>query len=459
MTHYPLSRRQFLRRVLVIGGGAAALGGTGFDPLARLARADEVHPDAPARHYVFCYFSGGWDVLLGLDPRDPRDFNNTNMTETLIQPAFELLDGTPDLIETPAGITFGPYIGELADHADKLAVVRGMSMETLTHEVGRRRFLTAKVPSGLLARGSSSATWLASQLGESDPIPNLALRVESYNVDQPVYASGLVVSSVADLVRTLRPGAPAVGDLEARQLDELLSQVAGCEGARQSAVWQQAELSRLRAADMVTQELDRLFDFTSNTPEMEALRDHYGFGASTAQLATPEAHAAMAAQAIMGGVSRCVSIEASSGLDTHYDDWETDQGPRQQRGFNAVARLLDDLSAHEYENTGKSWLEHTVVVGFSEFSRTPLLNARGGRDHALMNACFLAGGAIRGGRVLGRSSDVGMAPTLVNLATGEPDPSGELVLPEHIVRALFDEVGISEEGPDLRVSGLDALIG
>ena len=45
--------------------------------------------------------------------------------------------------------------------AQKICVVRGMSMETLTHEAGRRRFITGKPPSGLLARGSSGATWLA----------------------------------------------------------------------------------------------------------------------------------------------------------------------------------------------------------------------------------------------------------------------------------------------------------
>ena len=47
-------------------------------------------------------------------------------------------------------MTFGPYLGDLLGHASKLAVVRGISMDTLTHEVGRRRFLTG----GFQASGS-----------------------------------------------------------------------------------------------------------------------------------------------------------------------------------------------------------------------------------------------------------------------------------------------------------------
>ena len=58
----------------------------------------------------------------------------------------------------PAGsnIAFGPAIGKLAaQHYQDLAVVRGVNMGTLTHEVGRRYFLTGKFPRGLAASGSS----------------------------------------------------------------------------------------------------------------------------------------------------------------------------------------------------------------------------------------------------------------------------------------------------------------
>ena len=166
---------------------------------------------------------------------------------------------------------------------------------------------------------------------------------------------------------------------------------------------------------------------------------------------------ALAVQAITGGISRVVSVRVAEGLDTHYDEWTTDQGAFQQRGFDAVATLLDDLAAREYGSSGDSWLDHTVVVGFSEFSRTALLNDRGGRDHSLTNAVFLAGGGIRGGQVIGRSSDIGMAPTPTDLSTGLPSPDGEVIRPEHVLRTLLEEVGVGD-GPDLRVPPIGALV-
>ena len=151
------------------------------------------------------------------------------MSQTRIQPGYELLNGSDgQMIRTSSGLEFGPYIGMLAQHHDKLAVVRGMSMETLTHEAGRRRFLTGKPPSGLLARGSSMSTVFASMYGAEQPIPNLSVRVESYNVDQPNYATALRTQGVPDLIRALRPSDPALSRRQNVQLDQLLSTVAQC---------------------------------------------------------------------------------------------------------------------------------------------------------------------------------------------------------------------------------------
>jgi hypothetical protein len=63
----------------------------------------------------------------------------------------------------------------------------------------------------------------------------------------------------------------------------------------------------------------------------------------------------------------------------------------------ALSALLDDL--HD-----RGLLESTLVVAVGEFGRTPKINDRAGRDH--WNTCYsalLAGGGIRGGRVVGAS--------------------------------------------------------
>jgi uncharacterized protein (DUF1501 family) len=159
-------------------------------------------------------------------------------------------------------------------------------------------------------------------------------------------------------------------------------------------------------------------------------------------------------------VARCVSIKACDGLDTHFDNWEREQGPKQQAGFNAIASMIDHLQKTPFKDTGDSWLDHTTIVGFSEFSRTPMINASGGRDHWLGNSCFLIGGGVKGGQVIGASSNFGMNPQAVNLETGDLDTDGEVIRPDHIVATLLDEVGmdIGGTGADLRVDPIKALM-
>lgn len=459
-----LTRRSVLRSSLRLGGGLACLGSAGL--WSHLGRAQSL-PQALRhdRHYVFCYFSGGWDVLLGLDPRNPAVFNNGSLSATSIQPGYELLPAADQgVVRVTNGAgqrrEFGPFIGELASAAliDRLAVVRGISMDTLTHEVGRRRFLTGKQPSGLTARGSSAGTWMASALGAGEPIPNLVVGAEAYNVDQPAYASALKVATGNDLLRVLRPAGTNLSPRVRRQVDAHLQAQSECQVALKSPMWSEAELGRLATKDILERRLDALFDFSANTPAMLALRDRYAMNVGQG-LGTPEAQAAMAAQALIGGVSRAVTIEVAGGLDTHFQNWSTQQGPAQRRGFNAVARLARHLQDTAYiTDDGSSWLDHTVIVGFSEFSRTPMLNSSMGRDHHLTNSCFLLGGPIRGVDI-GNSSDQGMLPMPVDVNTGRvvDEGGGEIINPDHILQTLYDDVGLGDL-PDLRVPPVRALL-
>ena len=189
---------------------------------------------------------------------------------------------------------------------------------------------------------------------------------------------------------------------------------------------------------------------------MQALQARFGFGRGDTQ--SGPTFAAMASIALRQGISRVVSFPVVGGLDTHNTNWQTDQAPAQRRGFQVVSDLAAELESHEYGNTGESWLDRTVIVGYSEFSRTPVLNGAGGRDHSLTNACFVLGGGIRGGRVIGASSDVGMAPQPVDLATGRLSEGGEVVRPAHLFRALLAHVGFDDDVAGLRVPTLTTLL-
>src|SRR5262249_39553178 len=140
-----LSRRRMLA---TLGIGTTAL----LVPMLRM-RAASADASTPPPFFVFCYFSGGWDTLLCLDP---RNFQNPGGG---IQPAYDriakndkgvqaVLAADPTGLVKPAGsnITFGPAVGKLAALHDELCVVRGIDMGSLTHEVGRRYFVTGKFP-------------------------------------------------------------------------------------------------------------------------------------------------------------------------------------------------------------------------------------------------------------------------------------------------------------------------
>ena len=82
-------------------------------------------------------FSGGWDVLLGLDPRHPADFPTSEGALTGIQPAYErqvAVEESDWIVESAVeGMVFGPWIGALARHAPRLSLLRGMAMDSVAH--------------------------------------------------------------------------------------------------------------------------------------------------------------------------------------------------------------------------------------------------------------------------------------------------------------------------------------
>ena len=90
----------------------------------------------------------------------------------------------------------------------------------------------------------------------------------------------------------------------------------------------------------------------------------------------------------------------------------------------AFAALLTDLA-------DRGLLDTTLVVATGEFGRTPKLNANGGRDHwAGCWTALVAGGGVKGGRVIGTSD-----------ATGA-EPKDRPVTPQELVATIFHALGV-----------------
>lgn len=102
----------------------------------------------------------------------------------------------------------------------------------------------------------------------------------------------------------------------------------------------------------------------------------------------------------------------------------------------AYSALLEDL----YQ---RGMLTNTLVASLAEFGRTPRVNPAGGRDH--WPQCWtvgFAGGGVQGGRVVGRSDQIGGVP-----AERPVDPS-------QVVATIYHSLGLNLEthlpGPQQR---------
>ena len=100
----------------------------------------------------------------------------------------------------------------------------------------------------------------------------------------------------------------------------------------------------------------------------------------------------------------------------------------------AFAALLTELEE-------RGLLDSTLVVATGEFGRTPKLNSNGGRDHwAGCWTSLVAGGGVKGGRVIGRSDRTGS------------EPADRPVSPQELVSTIFHALGVA---PDATIPGPD----
>jgi hypothetical protein len=142
------------------------------------------------------------------------------------------------------------------------------------------------------------------------------------------------------------------------------------------------------AANMVRSPRVRAFDLSQET---SATRERYGrtsFGQGCL----------LARRLVEAGVT-FVEVDLN-GWDTHQDNFDRTR-PLSEQADRGFASLVQDLRE-------RGRLDRTLVIWMGEFGRTPRINGNTGRDHyPRAFSVALAGGAIRGGQVVGATSDGG----------------------------------------------------
>ncbi len=122
----------------------------------------------------------------------------------------------------------------------------------------------------------------------------------------------------------------------------------------------------------------------------EAMDARMMAGADANGKTNPEALGKLAATFLAKPDGARVAVIELQGWDTH-----SNQAGR----LNTALKQLDGVIAALHTGLGPEWA-HTVVVAATEFGRTASPNGTGGTDHGTGGMAIVAGGAVKGGRVV-----------------------------------------------------------
>ncbi|MEI7921770.1 MAG: DUF1501 domain-containing protein [Planctomycetota bacterium] len=349
----------------------------------------------------------GWTDLMAASANDLR---NRKMSVIVLwmqggPSQFETFDPKPghkNGMETKAIQTAVPGI-QIAEGWDKtaammkdIALIRSMTSKEGNHQRATYAIHTGYVPTGTV-KHPSFGSLCAAELGEKEfDLPQivavggqqvsgagagfLGVAYEPFAVENPLEMPSNMESPVdpARFNRRLN----ILGSLEKAGFGKN----AGADRVREhQSLYKQT-------AGMVLSPRVRAFDLTSEPSE---LRDAYG--------RNPFGQGCLLARRLVEQGVTFIEVR-SNGWDMHRGLKET-MSTNASQVDPAFATLIQDLKQ-------RGMLESTLVVWMGEFGRTPKINPNGGRDHypRAFNVAA-AGGGVKGGQVIGKTSDDGSAVT------------------------------------------------
>jgi hypothetical protein len=336
---------------------------------------------------------------------------------------FDLKPGTPnggeykEISTSVPGIKISEHLPKIARFADDMAIIRSMSTKEGDHGRGSFLMRTGYLPNGPIQYPSIGAH-VAKELGPEDAALPHFVSIAPYRFFNPgAYGPGFLGPKYAPLIvadtgiQFMQNGqvnydqALKVQDLEPPkevskgQVDSRIKLLEDLEKDFVSSHPGVAPLSHktayARAVKLMRTAASKAFNLTEEKP---ALRDAYGrnlFGQGCL----------LARRLVERGVP---FIEVThGGLNGGAFGWDT-----HGQNFTAVKTLSQVLDAGwgtlMMDLKSRGLLDSTLIMWMGEFGRTPKINAQKGRDH-YPNAwsTVLAGGGLKGGRVVGRTSKDG----------------------------------------------------
>jgi hypothetical protein len=312
------------------------------------------------------------------------------------------------------GIRISEHLPKVARNMQDLTIIR--SMRTKEGDHGRATFFlhTGYLPQGPIHYPPIGAL-VAKELGSEESALPSFVSIAPFRVFNPAaYSSGFLGPQYAPLVvgENANQFVPRNYEQALKVQDlERVKEVSQDQADARIGLLQELETDFLdqhpvvsarshqmayeRAVRLMRSSAAKAFDLNDEPP---ALRDAYGrnqFGQGCL----------LARRLVERGVP-FVEVTLANvggnfvGWDTHQNNFD-DVRRLSQVLDPAWATLMEDLRA-------RGMLESTLIVWMGEFGRTPKINPQRGRDH-YPNAwsTVLAGGGIRGGRVIGKTSKDG----------------------------------------------------
>lgn len=393
----PIDRRQWLR---IAGGVLGGLTGSQWLPLL----ADQAAAQRPKRACILLWMAGGPSQMDTFDLK-PGHANGGEFKE----------------IDTSvAGIRISEHLPKLAQHMDRMAIVRSMKTREGDHSRGTYLMRTGYLPQGPI-QYPTLGSLLSKELGDEEPsLPNFVSIAPNTFLSPGAFGPGFLGSKYAPLVvggmarfpgqapndsaidaafrvENLEPSDGTSKEKLATRLELLKSLDDEFTSRRSGVVTESHRSAYLAAVRMMSPESAKAFQLEDEPAE---LRDAYGrspFGQGCLLARRLVERGVPFVEVSLNGVGE----NGGLGWDTHADN------------FNAVKQLsavLDPAWATLVSDLKqRGLLDSTLIVWMGEFGRTPKINPNTGRDHfPAAWSTVLCGGGLRGGQVVGKTSPDGM---------------------------------------------------
>jgi hypothetical protein len=386
--------------------GASTVLGLSLADLLRLRAQNAAYATGSARSVILLWLWGGPAQLDTWDPKPDAPLEYRGPFATI-----------PTRIP---GVRFGELFPKIAGVAHRLAVLRSLHTQSNDHGVAGTIGLTGSA-TGAVALGGragqgtarpATGAVVARSRGFRQPVPPyMVIGGRLHQGRRPVIGEGGgTLGSLYDPFRleydpelgTRIPALQLPDNLTPERLGDrrTLLQALDLANRRLDDAHSVRALEdyRTHALAMLTSpEARRMFDLAQEQPHMAERYGYTRFGQSCLLARRLVEHGVPFVQVNWSDHVEPEEDNGDGGWDHHYRNFQIMADRHAPWLDQAYAALIEDL--HQ-----RGLLESTLVVACGEFGRTPRINDKAGRDH--WEHCYsalLAGGGVRGGRVIGES--------------------------------------------------------